>query len=480
MKKLLALFSVLVIVFCGTWVFKSKTPSSRPDNSVSAATVAWWNSDVQMPQVDEEWTLDPEIPENYIPVPGEQELYMVVDEEGKIVQYRQREKQEDGSWVWKTVNPDIPDEYIPVDGVKDVYMVKNEDGSVSYLKYIRNDDDTFAFVPCDKNGKIIETNAPSGSEIPKNYVRVSGNIYAVLNENGVIIGYKERRINESGEYYWVDCNKPKQTTNSGSNVSYNSGSPTNNKTNNSGTNFVVPNNPNNSGGNSTGNNNQNNTGGNNSSQVIDNGNGTYTQTESIFSTETTGGWVITYQTIVTRVYANDGTLMSTKKDGPTIINKVKADESGAVAPDKGKVSSTLSGEYARVSVGLNYDTSLASEVVTQINAERSASGLSSLVLSSSSTEGMIAAIRAADMAIYNHSDYDSATYGDLHNMCSMYKVTSSAPSEIVWKTTGGKTSTAIASRLQLMSGALMNSNYSSIGLSIVSKNGYYYIDVILL
>ena len=85
------------------------------------------------------------------------------------------------------------------------------------------------------------------------------------------------------------------------------------------------------------------------------------------------------------------------------------------------------------------------------------------------------------MAIYNHSDYDPPMYGSLATMCETFNIISTNPSEILWKTSGDKTATAIASRLKIMSNdALMSSDHSTIGISIVAKNGYYYIDVILV
>ena len=44
-------------------------------------------------------------------------------------------------------------------------------------------------------------------EIPDNYRRVTGNIYAVLNEHGVVIVYKERRMKDK-KYVWVDTSAP--------------------------------------------------------------------------------------------------------------------------------------------------------------------------------------------------------------------------------------------------------------------------------
>ncbi len=420
MKRLLILFTILLTVFMGVWVFKSKTPANRPEDIVDGNQyMAWWDRNDSEPAVNTDWVLDPEIPENYIPVPGEDELYMVIDEYGMIIEYsmiieyRHRTQQEDGTWVWETVNPDIPDNYEAVEGLENVYKVTNQDGTISYYKYIRNDD-TFAFVPVDEYGNPLNNTTPTGSEIPDNYIRISGNIYAVYNEHGVIIGYKERKLDENGNYYWVDAAKPKTTNNSSGLESSNNG------------NLYIPDVSVNTGtgnGNESGNNsNANHTSGltNNAGQVIYGSDGTYTQTETIISTETTGGRVITYQTVITKTYSSTGELISTKKDGPTEISKVKASNGDGAVPDKSKIASTLSAEFARVSVGLSYNSSLANSVLAEINAERTAAGNASLTLSTTTDVYRLAAIRAADMAIYNHTDYDSAMYGTLAAMCNKF------------------------------------------------------------
>ncbi len=128
---------------------KMKHPINRPENVKEDTETPWYETKYQAPKADDEWTLDPEIPLNYIPVPGEDELYMVVDDSGNITNYRKRVKQADGSWVWQDVNPDIPDNYEKVDGLDNVYKVTNKDGTTEYKQYVRNDDDTYCFVPVD-------------------------------------------------------------------------------------------------------------------------------------------------------------------------------------------------------------------------------------------------------------------------------------------------------------------------------------------
>ena len=465
MRKIIVIFLILLSAFICTWVVKAQSPVNRPDTDANASDYTdgvWWVSDKNT--VSSEWILDPEIPDNYLPVPGREELYMVIDNDGNIIQYRQRTRQEDGSWLWSDVNPDIPENYEAVEGLENVYKVTAEDGTVSYYKYIRNKDDTFAFVPVDKNGNPIDNSSNDASVIPDNYRRVTGNIYAVLNEHGVVVGYKERRMKD-GKYIWVDTAEPEIRTGSGQT----SAGEKNTEIGKAEPSPAIPQIP--SGGSQ---------GGPTSTQYE--GDGTYTQTETLITTETAGGWVTTYQTVITRVYNERGVLLSTKKSDPVVLSKVKAGESGINAPDPSRIAATLNEEFARVSVGINYKPELASEVLNLINEEREAEGLKPLKLSTGNA-GKLAQTRAADMAIYDHSDFDSPTYGLLSEMMAHFNITSAVPSENTWKTTASKNAGAIHARFMVLEGArkaLMNPSYTEIGIGIVQKNGYYYICEVLI
>ena len=106
MKKLSLVFAGLLITFFVSWGIKVKMPVNRPDNTETASTVKWYETKYTAPVADDEWILDPEIPDNYVPVAGENEVYMVLDDSGNITGYRQRTQQEDGSWLWADVkNP---------------------------------------------------------------------------------------------------------------------------------------------------------------------------------------------------------------------------------------------------------------------------------------------------------------------------------------------------------------------------------------
>lgn len=212
-------------------------------------------------------------------------------------------------------------------------------------------------------------------------------------------------------------------------------------------------------------------------------NGTYTQTETLITTETAGGWVTTYQTVVTRVYNERGVLLSTKKNEPVVLSRVKAGDSNVNAPDPGKIAATLNEEYARVSVGVRYKPELAAEVLEMLNEERIAEGMQPLTMNNSSDTYKLAQVRAADMAIYDHSDFDSPSYGLLSEMLSRFGIASAIPSENTWKTTASKNAGAIHTRFMVLESsrnALMNPNYTEIGIGIVQKNGYYYICEVLI
>ena len=104
-------------------------------------------------------------------------------------------------------------------------------------------------------------------------------------------------------------------------------------------------------------------------------------------------------------------------------------------------------------------------------------------MDTNSTAYKLAQVRAADMAIYNHSDYDSPSYGTLAEMMDRFHVQSAIPSENTWKTTASKNAGAVHARFMLHEGsrnALMSKDYTNIGIAVVQKKGYYYICEVLI
>jgi uncharacterized protein YkwD len=484
LKKTVFLFTAMLLAFAGVWAYKLSKPLTPLDAyayGVDAESGAWWSAGQGFePEIaaDDNWRLDPEIPPNYIPVLGADELYMVIGPDGKITGYRHRYKADDGSWIWEDVDPNIPENYELVEGFTDLYRVVGADGSIRYFRYTRNDDDTYFFTECDENGNPLRDNNPYGDEIPDNFVRVTGNIYAVYNEHGVLIGYKERIMNPDGTYSWIDVDKPVIPERSQGLIS--SGR-NNTDDGNNGNNsdwrvidLVIPG----TGGTGTG-------GGVN--VIIDPGSavtsepkegGGYTETETYTDSKTEGGYTVISETTVTKNYNKDGVLISTKKDGPHEISRYNSipGANDPKIPNPARIEATLSGEYTRVTNGLTFDTKLANDVLAGLNAQRAAAGIAPLAMAQGELY-QAACIKAADMAIYNHADYESPMYGKIDNLLVQFGVKVGSPSENLWKSSA-KTADQINERFMADSGSYgprMSEYYSQTAIAIVSQNGYIYI-----
>ena len=527
MNKIVLVFLSLLTIFCGTWIFKSKTPLNRQADTAQNLS-NWWSSDDRINdldnQVSEEWYLDPEIPENYVPVLGEDELYMVVDDNGKIVKYRRRIKQEDGTWIWQDVNPDIPDNYEPVEGLENVYKVTGADGKVHYYKYIRNDDNTFTFVEVDKNGNIIddyivscENKAAADNDVPVNYSQISGNVYAVKNEDGVVVAYKEKNEDSDGSLIWSDIPE--------SRVKQILSSPTQNKAQNQSiynnilkdpdmsqsepSKNVVTNQPN--GGSNSGS--SSGTGSHQATlpsvttkplqdpdipDVSDPGvpaattapviepntpsttksEKLHTQSEKYTETKDEGNFRCTYEYTIVRTYDDEGNLISTKTEGPTLIDRTLIiPETPAI--NRGLIESNIDNEIVRVTNGLT-ESSSASSVIASLNAERSNNNIPAL--STGGDAQKLAVLFAADMATYDNTSSSSPMYGTISDLISRYNIPNQGYSLNIWRTTSDDAA-KIHSRFQSIDSCReprMNSGYNQIGVGIYYNNGYYYVAEVLL
>lgn len=508
MKQLILLFVFLFAGFLGSWTYKIKTPINRPDEYAEGYdpnSGAWWNSGKV--QVDDDWKLDPTIPLNYIPVPGENELYMVIDTNGKIIGYRKRTKQIDGSWLWEDVNPDIPDNYEPVEGLENVYKVTMEDGTVKYYKYVRNDDDTYAFVEVDENGNLIEKNRDA-TKIDGKHVHITGNVYQLLDDHGVVIGYDKRIDNGDGTFSWMETDMPQLGSmsdvqdkltlpNQGGNTGMQQGGLDTsaidqaianmnaanaaagqaadsynvniNINGGGGMTYVPLENPLEGGG----------------VQVIQNTDGTHTETKVVRETKNVDGWLTTYETYVKNTYDDAGNLLKTESDGPYQVDSkqdiASASAGGPLAGGSANTESTLSAEASRITGSYSYDNATASEVANKLNAKRSENGLSPLQVTDAAMQ--VAALRAADMAANDTASTPLPTYGALGQMLANYGVpSSSTPYENLWKTVE-MNAEDIHTRFQAVDesrNARMNANCTQYGVAIAVNNGYMYVCEVMI
>lgn len=466
MKKLIITFLLLLCAFFGIWMAKQQTPINRPADIMEAPqnNLPWWDSD-NVPKPEPEWVLDPEIPANYIPVPGKDNLFMVIDDDGNVTEYRKREKQEEGSWLWSTVDPNIPENYESTD-IKDVYKTTDENGTESYFKYIRNKDGSFAFVPVDESGNLLEENHEKNEEIPENYIRITGNIYGVYNEHGVCIGYKERCYDkQESRYFWKDAEepvlpekpKPKPDPASKPKPKPNPVPDSNTNTNNE-----KPTSP-------------------PAENTHQNNDGTYTVTETSRKTSFENGWAITYETKIVKTFNPNGTLVSTKKEGPYEVSREQYDDTDIpnhVNPSL--IAGTLKEEYARVSVGVNFQSERAQKLAQELNQSRIAAQQAPLMPVSGSDISLLSAIRAVDMANFKSADLTSPLYGSINDTADRFGIQYGDLTEIRWRCIASDDIRKTASAILLMCDKFDKTPYTDIGISIVDRGAYQYISVVLI
>ena len=480
MKKILIVFLTLLTVFFGAWGIKSNKPVGRPADKAEASETYWYNASYTSPVADSNWVLDETIPDNYVPVPGSDELYMVIDDNGSITQYRQREKDKDGKWVWQTVNPDIPENYEPVEGKENVYKVTDEEENEYYVLYIRNEDDTYSFVGCDINGTPLDIGSDATVVDSGRYVKQTEDTYAMYDENGVLIGYRERvpveDENGNTSYIWAMGDIPDFNSSVLKLAGIEKGK------NDTGNTPVI------TGESITGIYNLTPTPEATPAGIYvtpipelnktDNGDGTYTETSRSVETRTESGYQVTYETMIYKVYdVKSGELVKSWQEGPVETNRVKLNGSDAVI-NKSLIENTLTGEHARVTAGLTMDTKKADKIVAEINAMRINSGLSGLAVTEDAR--LLAEVRAADMAVYNHSSNESPMYGKLEDMIVRWGINVNLGYENVLRTTV-RDAVSIVTRFKGDEASrqnMLSANITSIGVGVVEKDGQDFVAIV--
>ena len=467
--KVLILFMLLVAAFFSAWTIKLHTPINRPVYETGGSAYIWYERQTSnTPGEDHSnWTLDPRIPVNYIPVPGEDGLYMVIDDAGVVIKYMRATEQEDGSLLWAEEVREDAVVYEPVEGLEDVYRYTDDNGEDAFLKYIRNSDNTFAFVPVDMNG-IPFTVGMDATTIDELFQYTGeGNIYSLLNENGVLIVYYNRFLNDQGQYIWQLADAPSGATQQvgtrqglvyvdlGARNDIQSQGTTGGYQY-QGVPFLVDRDP---------------ADHQDTSPRQYNSDGTYTENTKVLSSEVVDGVVYTYETYTQSVYLADGTLYQSSSDGPYLVSM--DEQEAPVSP--GQIESTLAGEYARVSSGITYDTYTANEILSALNARRSADGSATLSMDQDSDLYKIACIRAADMATYDTASTVSQTYGSIADLCSRYGL-NIYPLENIWKTSGqGGEDIHMMFQANENSRAVRESAVSQCAIVVAVKNGMQYI-----
>ena len=464
MNKLLIILAILIVIMGLVWYFKSTVPAERNDSvTYNKGAGVWWDTTLWANvKTDSNWILDPEIPVNYVPVIGMDETYMVLNEDGTVNRYRKRVKDEAGNWVWSDIiEDDMPVSFVPSPIDDDIFTFIGSSGEEEYYRYVRNADNSCAFVPVDETGADVGYAVPQGDSLPENFVLVEDNIYASLDDHGVIIKLWERNINDLGAVYWQEIHRPYQIAGSGATVPYSERVDTHLSPDTTQTTTAEP----------------VATGKTELPGGIELLSGQTYTTETFTESKTTGGWKVTYETIYTYIYNADGTLYATHKDGPNEIERVQVFEQQTdLSRDAAAIETNIQAEVIRVSNGLEYRRDIAASVLAGLNADRAGLGLAPLTMTYDSDADRLSTIFAADMAKYNYGDIESPLYGTVEELAKRYGV-EKAVSINVWRC-GEKSADEINTRLQTAESSRnvrMDGSKANVGISIVAQNGFFYI-----
>lgn len=453
MKRTLIVFMALLSAFFVLYGIKVRHAINRPVNQTADYQIPWYEAKFSSLDTGDEWILDPEIPVNYIPVPGNQELYMVIGDDGKITGYRQRTKQIDGSWNWTDTN--APDTGIHIAAVKDkgsLFKFTDEE-VVSYQKYIRNPDNSYAFVETDENGTELDIGT-SADLITDMYQQYSDNIYSLYNEYGVLLGYRERVLDE-GQYYWREADLSSSSGTGLTSLKERLHQLTGSTENPS----AFP-----------------------DDAVLQETlqDGSYTVTKKSTNTVTENGCTVMYETVIYYTYDAEGNLLNTRKEGPVEVSRT-ATGSGSAIPDRNLIAASLDGEYTRVAAQVSFNTGKAREVLEFLNQERRAQGKTALTMDTGSESYKIACIKAADMCIYGYCATQSPMYGTVEDMIGRWGCSSNNPSENIWRA-GNKSAEEIHTRLQNNDGSrlIRMSDYTEVGIAVIDDGNNTYTAEIFL
>ena len=464
MKKLILIFAMSVVILGTVWYFKSTTPAERNDTvQYNKGAGVWWDTTMWANvKTDTDWILDTDIPPNYIPVLGLEETYMVLNEDGTVNRYRRRVKDEAGNWVWSDIiEDDMPVSFRPSTIDDDIYSYIGSNGKEELYRYVRNGDDSYAFVPVDENGTDIGYEMPQGDSLPDNLVLVNGNVYASLDDHGVIVKLWERNINELGAIYWQEIHRPYQDNGSGVTDPYSDRDNTHLSpvTTEKTTSEVIE----------------------TTRSTLPNGvslkNGQTCSTETFTESKTTGGWKVTYETVYTYIYNADGSLFATYKDGPNEIGRVQVVEQQTnLSADIAAIEPNIQAEAIRVATGLTYKRDIAASVLAGLNDQRAEIGSVPLAMSYDSDAGRLSEIFAADMAKYNSGDIESPLYGTVEDLAKRYGISKTVSINVC--RCAEKSAEDINKRLQSVESSRsvrMDSSKTEVGISIVAKDGFFYI-----
>lgn len=399
---------------------------------------------------DSDWILDPTIPGNYVPVPGEVDLFMVLNEDGTVKEYRRRIKQEDGSWAWETVeNPTGKEvEKVKETPYGDLFKFTDDNGFEEYKRFVLDENNGFTWVDTDETG--LDLGLPTTSQLPENFVAMPNNTFAYYNDKGVLQSYLQRTVNDDGSYNWSLVSRPDM-------IAYQSFDREDELDISDfgqslvGTDFQF--------GDTT-----------YSDEVWSPSGDTKTQTVKYPEQEEIDGYIIVYETVITTVSDKEGNILSTKKDR---FEKGRYPAMGDSSVT-GTMSKTLSGEAQRLSSQVSYRIDIANQLLDALNTERSKNGKQPLGMDTGDLYAL-SQIKAADMGITSITSKTSSTYGTIKDLATRYQAQVNNPEETVVE---AYPTDITAIHNKFMSDATVK-NYrlsaNRIAISVVENNGKIYV-----
>ncbi|MCD8239112.1 MAG: CAP domain-containing protein [Clostridiales bacterium] len=201
-------------------------------------------------------------------------------------------------------------------------------------------------------------------------------------------------------------------------------------------------------------------------------------TKQVYTTTETTTKHIQPTTEITTKYVKPVTETTTKYIEPTTETTTKQVQTTTETTTKENTTkyteaSTEATTSASSSASTSSNSSVANQILSLVNTERAAAGLSALTLDSSLTNA--AMLKAQDMADNNYFSHTSPTYGTPFQMLQTLGISYKSAGENIAK--GQKSAEAVMTAWMNSEGHkanILSSSYGKLGVGYVSQNGTTY------
>ncbi|MBQ9519394.1 MAG: hypothetical protein IJR59_05835 [Firmicutes bacterium] len=182
----------------------------------------------------------------------------------------------------------------------------------------------------------------------------------------------------------------------------------------------------------------------------------------------------TYITVYNRSTGQYYTLSgSTANNGYSVYKRTTQKKTTIAEPKTEQTTQTVQTTKQNTSAVQNVDVSTAQQILSLVNSQRAANGLSLLTLNTNLSR--VAQAKAEDMKNKNYFSHNSPTYGSPFDMMKSFGISYRAAGENIAK--GQKTPSAVMTAWMNSSGHrknILNANYTQLGIGYVYNNGSPY------